>query len=65
MPPLWMLLCGLSGTIAVISELGNRRRNNRRDIEDVGFMPWSTVTAMSLLTFGISFAFGIGLLSTA
>ncbi len=65
MPPLWMVICGLSGALAVISEIGNRRRNNRRDIEDVGFMPWSTLTALSLLTFGISVAFGLGLLSTA
>ncbi len=65
MPPLWVVICGLSGTIAVISELGNRRRNNRRDIDDVGFVPWSTITALALLTFGISFAFGLGFLSTA
>tara|TARA_R110002049_G_scaffold195705_1_gene364874 strand:- start:342 stop:539 length:198 start_codon:yes stop_codon:yes gene_type:complete len=64
MPPLWIVLCSLSGTIAVISEIGNRRRNNRRDIDDVGFMPWPTITALSLLTFGISIAFGLGILST-
>ncbi|MEH6828374.1 hypothetical protein [Parasphingorhabdus sp.] len=54
----------MSGTIAVISEIGNRRRSNRRDIEDVGFMPWSTITALALLTFGISIAFGLGIIST-
>ncbi|ATW04202.1 hypothetical protein C8024_17575 [Sphingopyxis sp. BSNA05] len=64
MPPLWMMICGLSGTVALISEIGNRRRSNRRDIEDVGFMPWSTITALALLTFGISIAFGLGILST-
>jgi hypothetical protein len=64
MPPLWMTLCGLSGTMAVISEIGNRRRINRRDIDDVGFMPWSTITALALLTFGISLAFGLGIIST-
>jgi len=64
MPPPWIVICGLSGTIAIISELGNRRRNNRRDIDDVGIMPWSTITALSLLTFGISLAFGLGILST-
>ncbi|MEH6702757.1 hypothetical protein [Parasphingorhabdus sp.] len=56
-------MCGLSGTAAVIAEVGNRRRNNRNDIEDVGFMPWSTITAVSLLTFGISIAFGLGFIS--
>ena len=64
MPPLWVVICGLSGTLAVISELGNRRRNNRRDIDDVGIVPWSTITALSVLTFGISFAFGLGFLTT-
>ncbi len=64
MPPPWIVICGLSATIAIISELGNRRRNNRRDIDDVGIMPWSTITALSLLTFGISLAFGLGILST-
>ncbi len=63
MPPLWMVICGLSGTVAMIAEIGNRRRNNRRDIENVGFMPWSTITALSLLTFGISMAFGLGFIS--
>ncbi|WP_339827296.1 hypothetical protein [uncultured Parasphingorhabdus sp.] len=48
----------------MIAEIGNRRRNNRRDIEDVGFMPWSTITALALLTFGISIAFGLGFIST-
>tara|TARA_R110000765_G_scaffold350852_1_gene440851 strand:+ start:60 stop:257 length:198 start_codon:yes stop_codon:yes gene_type:complete len=64
MPPLWIVMCGLSGTVAVIAEIGNRRRNNRRDIEDVGFMPWPTITALALLTFGISLAFGLGFIST-
>ncbi|ASK86921.1 hypothetical protein [Sphingorhabdus sp. SMR4y] len=64
MPPLWMVIGGLAGVIAALSELGNRRRNNRRDIEDVGFMPWPTITALALLTFGISLAFGLGILST-
>ena len=63
MPPLWIVMCGLSGTVAVIAEIGNRRRNNRNDIEDVGFMPWSTITALALLTFGISIAFGLGFIS--
>ena len=64
MPPLWIVICGLSGTIAVVAEIGNRRRNNRDDIENVGFMPWPTITALSLLTFGISIAFGLGFIST-
>ncbi|QJB68994.1 hypothetical protein HF685_06620 [Parasphingorhabdus halotolerans] len=57
-------MCSVSAGVAVISEIGNRRRNNRKDIDKVGFMPWSFVTAMALLVFGISVALGTGLIST-
>ena len=64
MPPLWLVIGGIAGIVAVVAEIGNRRRNNRNDIEDVGFMPWSTITALALLAFGISIAFGLGFIST-
>ena len=60
MPPIWVIFAGVAAFVAVISEVANRRRNNRKDINKVGFMPWSTITAMSLLVFGISLAFGFG-----
>ena len=60
MLPLWMIVAGISATIALIAEFASRRRNNRKDIDKVGFMPWPTITAMSLLAFGISLAFGFG-----
>ncbi|MEO9468518.1 hypothetical protein [Parasphingorhabdus sp.] len=60
MPPLWMMFAGVSAVIAIIAEIANRRRNNRKDINNVGFMPWSSIAAMALLTFGISLAFGFG-----
>ncbi len=63
MPPLWMAIGVVSATIALISEMANRRRSKRKDIERVGFMPWPTITAMSLLTLGISIAFGLGFIS--
>jgi len=63
MPPAWILVCGISAVTAAISEIANRRRNNRKDINKVGFIPWPTITAMSLLTFGISAAFGLGFIS--
>jgi len=64
MPPTWTIFCGLAAVVALVSEIANRRRNNRKDINQVGFMPWATLTAMSLLTFGISLAFGLGFIST-
>ena len=65
MPPTWVIFCGVAAFVALVSEIANRRRNNRKDINKVGFMPWPTITAMSLLTFGISLAFGLGFISTS
>jgi hypothetical protein len=65
MPPLWTVICGIAAIIALVSEIANRRRIQRKDIDRVGFMPWPTITAMSLLTFGISLAFGLGFISTS
>ena len=65
MPPTWVIVCGVAAVVALISEIANRRRSNRKDINKVGFMPWPTITAMSLLTFGISLAFGLGFISTS
>lgn len=40
--------------IAVIAAIAERRRNNRKNIEKVGFMPWPFVMLMSLLFAAIS-----------
>ncbi|MEP2103440.1 hypothetical protein [Parasphingorhabdus sp.] len=54
----------MAATITVVSEVANRRRSKRKDINKVGFMPWQFISAASLLTFGISVAFGLGFIST-
>lgn len=63
MVPTWMIVCGIAATTAVVAELANRRRNKRKDINKVGFMPWTTITAMSLLTVGGAVAIGMGFIS--
>lgn len=64
MVPQWMVVCAVAATITVVSEVANRRRSKREDINKVGFMPWQFISAASLLTFGISVAFGMGFIST-
>ncbi len=64
MVPQWIVVCGVAASVAVVSEVANRRRNKRKDINKVGFMPWQFISAASLLTFGISVAFGLGFIST-
>lgn len=64
MVPQWMVVCAVAATITVVSEVANRRRSKRKDINKVGFMPWQFISAVSLLTFGISVALGLGFIST-
>ena len=44
---------GIAGFVAVLiaifATIFERRRNKRRDLERVGFMPWPFITMMSLL----------------
>jgi len=40
---------GLAVIVAVIAAIAERRRNNRKDIEKVGFMPWPFIMLMALL----------------
>jgi hypothetical protein len=46
---LWTGAAILSAIIVLVSSLADRRRNRRRDINAVGFMPWTFITVLSLL----------------
>jgi hypothetical protein len=46
---LWTGVAILSATIVLVSSLADRRRNRRRNIDAVGFMPWTAITVMSVL----------------
>ncbi|MEP3227036.1 MAG: hypothetical protein ABJO01_13750 [Parasphingorhabdus sp.] len=50
----WAIAGGVAVVIAVIAAIAERRRNNRKNIEKVGFMPWPFVMLMSLLFAAIS-----------
>jgi hypothetical protein len=46
---LWTGVALLSGVLVAVSSLADRRRNRRRNIDAVGFMPWTAITVMSVL----------------
>jgi hypothetical protein len=46
---LWTGVALLSGVLVAVSSLADRRRNRRRNIDAVGFMPWTAITMMSVL----------------
>ncbi|GAA0472394.1 hypothetical protein GCM10009096_11900 [Parasphingorhabdus litoris] len=50
----WAIAGGVAVVTAAIAAIAERRRNNRKNIEKVGFMPWPFVMLMSLLFAAIS-----------
>ena len=45
--------------LAIVAGIGERRRNARRDIDAVGFMPWSAITLFSVMVALIAFSLAI------
>ncbi len=39
----------LSGVLVAVSSVADRRRSRRSNIDDVGFMPWTAITVISVL----------------
>ena len=56
---LWASVAVLSGIVVLLSSVADRRRNRRRNIEAVGFMPWTAITVFSVLATVISAALAI------
>jgi len=50
----WAIAGGIAVVVAAIAAIAERRRNNRKNIEKVGFMPWPFVMLMALLFAAIS-----------
>jgi hypothetical protein len=50
---------GISAALVLVSSLADRRRNRRANINDVGFMPWTAITVMSVLVAVIAAALAI------
>ena len=42
-----------------IAEVANWRRNNRRDVDRVGFMPWRGIALVSVIVALFAAAFGL------
>ncbi|WP_380878174.1 hypothetical protein ACFB49_15880 [Sphingomonas sp. DBB INV C78] len=55
---LWAL-AGVSAGIAGIAALADRRRNQRRDLDRVGWVPWPLILMMAILLAIIFTAFAI------
>lgn len=47
--PFMVSLSVAAATVAAISIVADRRRQNRKRADDVGFMPWSAITVFSML----------------
>lgn len=55
-----MLTAGaVSAAIAVIAEVAEHRRRNRRDVDAVGFMPWRGIAFLSVAVALFATAFGL------
>lgn len=56
---LWMISSAIFASVVLVSSLADRRRHNRMNIEDVGFMPWTAITVFSVLAMVLSVALAI------
>lgn len=45
---LW-IWAGASAAIAAVAALADRRRNRRRDIDNVGWMPWPLIVMLAVM----------------
>jgi hypothetical protein len=55
----WTALSVLSAFVVAGSSLADRRRTRRKDIEAVGFMPWTAITVMAVLVMVLSAALAL------
>lgn len=45
--------------VAVVANIAERRRHNRKDVENVGFMPWPLITLLAVVVALFATALGI------
>ena len=55
----WIASSMVSALLVMISTVADRRRQKRKRIDDVGFMPWTGITVISVLATVITAAFAI------
>ncbi len=56
---LWAASSVMSALVVLVSSLADRRRHNRANIDDVGFMPWTANTVFSVLATVLTAALAI------
>ena len=55
----WTVVSLLSASLVAFSSFADRRRHKRTNIEDVGFVPWTIITLLSVLCTVLSAALAI------
>ena len=56
---IWVASSVMSALVVLVSSLADRRRHNRANIDDVGFMPWTAITVFSVLATVLSAALAL------
>ncbi|MEP7348756.1 MAG: hypothetical protein ABI668_02250 [Sphingorhabdus sp.] len=55
----WTAISASSALLILVSSVADRRRQKRKRIDDVGFMPWTGITVLSVLATVVTAAFAI------
>lgn len=55
----WGMAAVAAVIVAIICAIMEKRRNNRHDLDRVGFMPWNLIMVLALIL--AAFAAGLGL----
>lgn len=56
---LWAAIAAAAVIVALISVLADRRRHQRKSIDDVGFMPWTGISVAAMMIGLVSIALAI------
>lgn len=56
---IWTIVAAGAAAVVLISSVADRRRQKRNNIEDVGFMPWTFMTILSMLLTVVAAALAI------
>lgn len=56
---IYAVTAAISAVIAGVSVIMEKRRNNRKNVNKVGFMPWNLISVISTLGFVIMTALAI------
>jgi hypothetical protein len=55
----WTAIALGSAALVLLSSIADRRRHGRRDINNVGFVPWTAITVLAVLSTVIAAALAI------